>query len=234
MLAGLSSDEFKSLLLSVGTHRDRRSLSPVEAASLFKKALAAGASVVDCAEAVRLAGPTWIARFLKLLELPEDVRHLVGWGRKSGSIAFTSASDIARLEDSADQRHAIEASIAHDLSSLEVRQLVQLRNRSHKSVQQCVSEVLKLRPHIEVKHIFVGSIISEKLRKLLRSFSQSRRDELLNHVCRERLASMTLGARLGETRFTLVGGKDFGDFLAKNKERLEQQINDALEGTCNA
>src|SRR5215467_6501534 len=133
MLPGLTADEYKNLILSVGTHRGKRRISPMEAAVLFDKAERAGASLLDCAKAVQLEGPTWIGRFLNLLRLPEDVRHLVDWGRGAGAVTFTSATEIARLHDLDDQRTAIEAAIAHNLSSAEVRQLVQLRKRSRRT-----------------------------------------------------------------------------------------------------
>src|SRR5207245_8667337 len=129
MLPGLTADEYKKLILSVGTHRGKRLISPVEAAVLFEKARAAGAPLADCAKAVQLEGPTWVGRFLNLLKLPEDVRHLVDWGAGPGAVTFTSAADIARLDDSDDRRSAIQAALAHNLSTKEVRQLVQLRKR---------------------------------------------------------------------------------------------------------
>jgi len=230
MLPGLSSDELKNLLLSIGTHRGKRSLSPPEAALLFRKAIAAGASTSECAKAVQLEGPTWVARFVKLLDLPSDVLHLVDWGRRSGSVAFTSASEVSRLQDTEDQRRAMEATLKHDLSSSEVRQLVQLRTRSTKGIDQCVAEVLKMRPQVEVRHIFVGAVINDRVQARLRTQTQHERDAYLSRVCREKWPAVKLSGHLGAERFTLVGDKEFGVVVAARKNVLQQQVNDALEG----
>lgn len=228
MLVGLSADEYKKLLLSVGTHRGKRPLSPVEAAALLRKATSAGASLSECAKAVQLEGPTWVSRFLKLLDLPQDVQHLIDWGRGAGTIAFTSASEVSRLDDPVDQRRAIQVGLEHNLSSAEMRQLVQLRKRSRKPMDECVAGVLKMRPQIEIRHVFIGAVTGDPLRARLRGLSQYERDQLLEAACRKKLAGLRLSGRLGVERFTLVGGKDFGGLLAAKKEVLEQEIHEAL------
>ena len=227
MLPGLTTEEYKKLILSVGTHRGKRVISPVEAAVFFAKAQAARASPADCAKAVQLDGPTWVSRFLGLLKLPEDVRHLVDWGRGVGAVTFTSATEIARLDSHDDQRRAMEATLAHNFSSAEVRQLVQLRKRSRQTIEECTAGVVKMRPRIEVRHLFVGSV-AEGLRERLRSLGQYERDQLLAGVARKVVGSAQVSGRLGAERFTLVGGKDFGEVVAARKEVLEREVNDAL------
>ncbi|MGC4116784.1 MAG: hypothetical protein QM765_19940 [Myxococcales bacterium] len=87
----LSPEERKGLLLSVGTHRGRRPLSPIEVATLFKRDLAAGNTTGKLGPLVQLS-PTMIGRFVRLLSLSEDIRHLIGWqGAEEGSVSFTSA-----------------------------------------------------------------------------------------------------------------------------------------------
>ena len=80
----------------MGTHLNKRSLSPVEVACLFAKVLARGGSVGDCARAARFRGTTMVVRFLYLLKLPESARHLVDWGRIAGTIG-----DVRRSRDRA-------------------------------------------------------------------------------------------------------------------------------------
>jgi hypothetical protein len=227
MLPGLTSNEYKSLILSVGTHRGKRRVSPVEAAVLFDKAQRAGASLVDCAKAMQLSGPTWIGRFLNLLRLPEDVRHLVDWGRGPGAVTFTSATEIARLDEADDKRAAVEAAIAHSLSSSEVRQLVQLRKRSGRTMADCIEGVLKMRPQVEVRHVFIGSVV-EALRDRLRSLGQYERDELFAGVVRNAFGGLRPSGRLGVERFTLVGGKEFSGAVAAKEDVLEREINEAI------
>ena len=84
----LSSQERQGLLLSVGTHRGQRSLSPVEVANIFAKVLAAGGRCPTAPRAARLEGTTIVARFLRLLKLPKSVRHLVDWGAVPARLGF--------------------------------------------------------------------------------------------------------------------------------------------------
>src|SRR5262245_60099145 len=102
-LAALSGEERKRLLLSVGTHRRERYLSPVEVAHLFQKATRGGDTLADLAAAVQLDGTSWVARFITLLKLTPDVQHMVDWGKSGSTLAFTSAVELARLPDVDDQ-----------------------------------------------------------------------------------------------------------------------------------
>src|SRR5262249_46124281 len=101
--------------------------------------------------------------------------HLVDWGGGAGAVTFTSAADIARLDDPDDRRSAMQAVLAHSLSTKEVRQLVQLRKRSTRTIEECTDGVLRMRPQIEVRHVFIGSV-REPLRERLRGLGQYARD----------------------------------------------------------
>lgn len=226
MLPGLTADEYKKLILSVGTHRGKRLISPVEAALLFDKAKRAGASPADCAKAVQLEGPTWVGRFLNLLALPEDVRHLVDWGRAPGAVTFTSAADIARLDDPEDRRAAMQATLTHNLSTKEVRQLVQLRKRAPRTIAECVEGVLKMRPQIHVRHVFIGAVTKD-LWDRLRGLGQYARDEVFAGIVKRTVGGEVSG-RLGAERFTLVGGQAFATVIAEKKDTLEHDINEGL------
>src|SRR5687767_2612557 len=118
----LSERERQRLLLSVGTHRGQRPLSPVEVANLYAKMINAGASLSDCARASNLEGPTWVTRFLQLLKLPESVRHLIVFGGGAGTISFSTGAEIAKLENDAEEETLIRAALSHRLSGSEVRQ----------------------------------------------------------------------------------------------------------------
>ena len=93
MLAGLTALELGRLRMSVGygTHKRGRPLSPIEVGLLLRKARDEGASLQDCARAIQLDGTGHIGRFLRILELPDDLRHLVDWGAGNYFIFFTSA-----------------------------------------------------------------------------------------------------------------------------------------------
>ena len=228
----LSPEERQGLLLSVGTHRDERSLSPVEVANLFAKVIARGGSLSDCARAARLEGTMMVAHFLRLLKLPESVRHLVDWGRRSGTIGFSIGAELARLDDEVEEEEVVRGVLTYRLSVSEVRQIVQLRGRSKRSVEACLSEVVGMRPRVVKRYVYVGAVTNAALKTSLEFMSQGQRDALLASAIKSVLAVKDLAVtRLGPGRFTLVGGADFGEVMNQRKNSLEQEVNDALQGT---
>ena len=227
----LSPQERQGLLLSVGTHRGQRSLSPVEVANLFAKVIAGGGSLSDCARAARLEGTTIVARFLRLLKLPESVSHLVDWGSESDTIGFTVGAELARLDDDVEEETVVRGALAYHLSGSEIRQVVQLRKRSKRSVEECLTEVVGMRPRIEKRYVYVGAVTNAALKASLECMSQEQRDALFASAIKSVLAVKDLSVtRLGPGRFTLVGGEDFGKAMSLVKDSLEQEVNDALHG----
>ena len=89
MLAGLTALELGRLRMSVGygTHKKGRPLSPVEVGSLLQKARAEGVSLEECARAIQLDGTGHIGRFLRILDLPNHIQHLIDWGSGKNFVA---------------------------------------------------------------------------------------------------------------------------------------------------
>ena len=226
LLDALTPEERKALILSVGTHRGVRPLSPVEVAELLLKLSKAGATPAACAEALRI-GATQITRFLSLLGISEEAQHLIDWGRSDGTIAFTSAFEVSRLSPGADQKEAIRAALEYGFSSSEIRQLVQARKRSTKTIEECVQIILKMRPQVDVHHVLIGTV-REDLRDRLRCLSQQRRDDILNTALIGDFADLRVKGRLGFERFTLVGGAALGNAIKSQKDQIEQRLNTAL------
>lgn len=225
----LTPQERQGLLLSVGTHRGRRKLSPVEVATIFSKIIAAGGSLSDCARAARFEGTTMVARFLRLLKLPEPVRHLVDWGSVPGNIGLSSGAELARLENAADEEEVVRGVLTYRLSGSEVRQVVQLRKRSKRPVKDCLDEVVGMRPRIEKRYVYVGAVTDIALKDALDKLTQHERDALLAGAMKSVLPATKLAVtRLAANRFTLVGGADFGDAIKQKNDSLEHEINDAL------
>lgn len=228
-IQGLSNDERRLLLLSVGTHRGRRPLSPVEVAVLFQKAISAGSTLADCADAANLEGTTWVSRFLRLLKLPLSARHLVDWGGGSGSIGLSNASEIARLETEHDQEKVIECVLANRFSVSEVRQVVQLRKRSGRPIEACLEEVLKMRPQIEKRYLYIGAVTEARVKDRLRSMSQHERDDIFSRAIGSiEWHNKLFLKKLGPDSFTLLGDDIFGKFVSDKKEVLEQEVNNSL------
>jgi hypothetical protein len=203
MIKGLTSDEERDVILSVGTHQRERRLSPTEVAELFAKALAGGATRTELADACQLTGGTWIGRFLRLNSLPADVRHIIGWGADGSSLSMTQAQEIARLRSDDGKRLLALKALEHRLSSTEVREIVQVIDRSGATVDAAVQAQLKLRPRVQYKYVFVGLIGKPSLSKHLESLTQGERDQLI----REYLTSKKLKVQghMSPTQFVLIG-----------------------------
>ena len=214
MLPGLTPEEFKDTLFSVGSHRESRFLSPVEVAVNFDRALAAGASTSDLTREVHLSR-TMVRRFLKLLQLHPDVQYLVDWGGSGdGMLSFSSANKILELS-SGDQARLAAACIKHQLIKSETISVVQLRERSGRDLNDCVADVVSRRKRTVVREVVIGSITNELVREGLRRLRQSDRDQLLTDFIRERYSELrSFRVRLAPHRYTIVGGKDVGREVA--------------------
>lgn len=234
MLAGLSALELGRLRMSVGygTHKKGRPLSPIEVGLLLQRARSEGVSLEECAKAIQLDGTGHIGRFLRVLDLPNDILHLVDWGSGKNFIGFTSAVELAKLKDAVAQRAVAEALLSNGLSSKEVRQVVQLHSRSGRDIEACIREVLAMRPKIERRFVFVGSLASEDM-EALEKLTQSVRDAILTSGI-EALGLRNATGRMGPRFFTLVGNERFDASMREiGKEnieaRLRAHISEAIE-----
>ena len=228
-MRGLTAEEHKALLRSVGTHRADRPLSPLEVGRLIGKAIQAGSTRSECAEALQV-GSTQVATFLKLLDLADNIQHLADWGNStSASISFSALAEFARLRKS-DQIEAARAVLQYQLTWKEVVQITQMVDRSAKPMRECVDDVLKLRPQVEKRHLFVGAIVSEKLRDILSSLTQQERDRLFQAaIAALGLEAPSVSGRLGDGNFTILSSANLTQLLGLNPDELERAVNDALE-----
>ena len=225
MLAGLSALDLGRLRMSVGygTHRKGRPLSPIEVGLLLRKARDAGVSLDDCAKAIQLNGTGHIGRFLRILDLPEDLLHLVDWGAGKRFIGFTAAVELAKVQNAREQYLIAEAILSDALNSKEVRQVAQLRERSGRAVETCIDEVLRMRPTIEQRYVFVGSVAEERVAEL-DQLTQAARDAILESGI-EQLGLYGATGRLGPRFFTLVGTERFNASMqAVGKGNIEARL----------
>ncbi len=226
----LTPTELRDLMLSVGTHRADRRLSPVEVARSIDKMLRSHSDRQHCAERLGIS-LTQISSFLKLLSLDPKFQHLADWrGAKNASIPFSTLSEIARL-NSSDQSQVVAAILRHHLKWKEVIQVVQISERSHEPIDVCIKNVLALRPDIETQHLFVGRISSGSDRKRLAGMPQTDRDEHLRRVLRTLVGSKyQIKSRLGEDTFTILSDHDLPSMLQLTADELEKTINNSLQG----
>ncbi len=236
MISGLSSLELGRLRMSVGygANKKGRLLSPIEVASLLHNARHEGASLSDCATAIHL-NETGASRFLRILNLPQDIQHLIDWGTPQNGIGFSTAVELARLQDVDDQRAVADSILSIGLTSKEVRQVAQLRIRSGRSIGACVKEVLGMRPTIERRYVFIGSVLEQGIADALTELTQAERDSILESGI-ERLHLQGASGRLGKRLFTLVGDESFNESMKTvGKENIEEQLcNHIAEAVGNA
>lgn len=227
-MRGISAEELRDLILSVGIHKQERILSPVEVAELLEKAINAGATIQEISKEI-LLNPTMTTRLHRLLNLTPETQLLVGWGGKS-RISPSTASEIARLKTTEEQEFLGRATLEHGLSKKEVIHIVEVRNKFNKPINECVEEILKMRPRIIRRYLFIGAVRSLEVRNKLSEMSQKERDVLFNKVVTSNLPNLpSWDGLLGVNRFTLVGNEDLDQALSKLSTDFASSINDYLE-----
>lgn len=225
MLAGLSPLELGRLRMSVGygTHKKGRWYSPIEVGILFRRACDSGASPSDCATEARIDG-TGVGRFFRILNLPQDLQHLVNWGSGKDAIGFSTAAELVRLQDDEEQRIVAKSILVEGLNSKEVRQVVQLRTRSGRPIHECLKEVLGMRPTIERRYVFIGSVIDQRVEEALIDLTQMKRNAILTSAIK-RIGLQGASGRLGKRFFTLVGDDRFDASMQSiGKENIETRL----------
>lgn len=210
----LSIDQQKKLILSVGTKGSQRPLSPVEVAQAIDVELQAGTAISEMALQCGLNDATMIKRFHRLMQLAPEIQHMIGWGKAPSTLSFTVASHIARISDPADQETLCKAALENDLSTDEVREIIQVVERAGLPIAQAIDGVLDLRPRQHRLYAFIGLITDRSLRVRLAGLGQQGRNELLKRLvpCLSATLPQWSGT-LGTAKFTLVGATDFAEVL---------------------
>ena len=229
MLPGLSSQELKDLLMSVGTHQKKRRLSPMEVSKILHKTISSGAGLEECRNFVQLKDRSVLKNFLTLSKLSPGLQHLVDWGQSDATISFTASTEISRLNED-EQQVLGENALKHRLRKNEVKQIVQLRRRSRRKIEDCIDEIVGMRPQIETRYMFVG-IVRKGLRRKLLEMKQLERDLLFSRVVFHAYPEIEKKSfRLGEEMFTIVTDEDGANQLkAGGDECFEESINRSLE-----
>lgn len=228
-MRGISTDIQKKLLLSVGSHRAARPLTPVEVAQAVQASLDAGSTLQEIAEFLHLESTSELTKFVRLLRLSTDVRHLVDWGRPKSAIGFTVASEVARLDAPDEQMQLCKAALEHGIGRSEMQQLLQLHQRSGRSIEDCVAEILRLRPRVQRIHVLIGAVTSPDVCQRLAAISQADRDVVMRSAVKKAFPKLgKFGCRLGTDRFTVTGDDGVSTELAQGGKDFEAAINDSL------
>ena len=230
MAQDLSPELKRDLILSLGTHRTERRLSPLEVARLIDLLYRKGTSFKEIAHLVSLRSTSTLREIHRLLALAPDVQHLVGWGKPSAStLPMKSAQQIARLSSWSDQLAAAKATLVHELTSEEARQLVESKIRSQEPIDDCVNAVLRLRPTIERKYLFLGAVTSSGVCRHLESLTQMERDEVFKASVNHHFGKWPQwSGKLGVSKFSIFGDAELAETIDK-LPGFEQEITVCLE-----
>jgi len=229
-MKGISPEELRDLILSVGTHQSERTLWPVGVAELLEKAINAGTTVKELSEEV-LLNSTMITRFRRLLSLAPEIQHLVGWGGGS-QVSFSTASEIARLRTPEEHTFLVKCTLEYSLSKNEVIQIIEVRNKFRKPIGECVEEILRMRPKIVKRYLFIGAIKSADVRSRLSTISQQERDALFSKAVTSNYPDLPYWeGMLGIKGFNLIGNEDLDQALSKLPTDFESTINGYLESS---
>jgi hypothetical protein len=161
-------DIYSNLLLSVNTHKSDRPLEPIEVAELIadlKKET--NETWNEIASRIGI-GKDQINAFRKLLKLPKQVHYAIGWGdTNEDKLAFTTASIIAELDEEEEMEILCKVALSNKLKKEETERVLQLKKMHiSKNIKECVNDVLKLRPIIEIGYIIVSSVHDTTLTRL--------------------------------------------------------------------
>ena len=229
-MKGISAENLRDLILSVGTHKQERTLSPIEVAELLEKAINAGTTIQEISKEI-LLDSTMTTRLRRLFNLAPEIQHLVGWGGKS-RISTSTASEIACLRTLEEQEFLAKATLEHGLSKREVIQIVEVRNKFSKPIDECVKEIMKMRPRIIRRYLFIGAVKSSEVQNGLSKMSQEERNVLFNKAVTSNYPDLPYWeGLLGIKGFNLIGNEDLNQALSKLSTDFESIINDYLESS---
>lgn len=218
----MPSMSMQNLILSVGTHHKNRPLSPYEVGQhivYFRQKL--GSEVLH--DRIGIDNST-SQKFVKLLALDPTVAELVSFGRTPGGLSFSAAAELARISDPVNQRTVARRAIERQMTKEELRQTVQILQRSRRTPESVLDEVLGMRTEVEVMQVFLGTVTDFDVTHALAEMTQVQRSEIFERVLRHVAVPIATGRLQPETFSLLLPGQ-----LPKGAlEQLEGDINDAL------
>lgn len=182
----LSPEEKGQLLASIGVRRSGRPFDPITVAEIFKYTPSNGELAKKLGVSSRLVG-----MFKSLLFLPEDIKDYVRVGKIS---SIDKAVRIASLRDPIAQLFLAKAIVTEPttFTAPVISAIVTLKNRNKDMpIEDCTKRVLKSRPIIENRYVFVTSIAKD-LSKTVTDKAQAQgisAVELLKGILRQSLPS---------------------------------------------
>ena len=119
--------------------------------------------------------------------------------------------------------------LAHKLTWKEAVQLVQIAMRSGNPIEECIAQVLNLRPQIITRHLFVGAVTNTQTRAWLHTIPQNQRDGFLSNALRKLTGpDYPTNVRLGVDEFTVLSDHALPTLLGLQPNDIEASINQTL------
>lgn len=233
-MKGLSQDDKRNLILSVGTHKSFRRLTPIQVAQKIEVSLKSGESIDDLGREISLSRNV-IRSFLSLLKLPETIQAIIGWGSDTTTVAFSSGIEIARLEEENSRIVLAKAILENELNLQEVTQVVQINKRSKKSIHDSIEAVLKQRPIIEKRHVIIGEINKPKVIHQASNLGEKEQNEILNNSLRKFGPGQSpYGSKLNGKFFIIVCDDQYYQELNLMGNDIETTVSNILEREINS
>jgi len=215
------------LSLSLGTHKKNRPFGPVTAGK--KLALRCEHAPKDVIARRYRISNEMLREFLSFSKLSPKAQQILD----SWDIGIDKIYRISMLKSAEDKDLLATALVEYDLSSKEVRNIVQLKNRNYSlSIPHCVDIVLKSRPVIERHHLVLTEIedithrdIEEKAKTHNISIEGVLRTTLEKILPINSLVTLTIKDKLVLLNLTEEG---FQSFKAKADE-LGVELNNLIE-----
>jgi hypothetical protein len=228
-MRGLSPEETRDLIVSVGTHRTDRRLLPYQVASFINKAQKSGESVDSISDQINISKSV-IRSFLTLLKLPEKVQSMIGWGSEATSIAFSTAVEIARLDTPLEMEILAQNVLELGLSLKDATQVVQIYKRSNGSINDAIKTVLDLQVEYEKRHLIIGEILSTETIHYLSNLNNEQRNLFFkNSLIKNGLGPPTYGHKIQGKFFIIVVDEQYYKKVISLGEGLEEKFTIILQ-----
>ncbi len=159
MLDLLSSDERRDLILSIGTHKKNRRLSPIQVAQLLNRLYQIqGISLKEIAQELELKDSSILHRFISLLSLPPEIQPLINWGTSPGYLSFSVAAEISRAKESEKINLLAKDALENQRTKEEVRAIIQCNLRGGGSLSHCIETIDSTRSKVIHHYVFLGQV----------------------------------------------------------------------------
>ena len=226
------------LLLSVNVSGTDRPLSPLDVATEIHTMMTDLGGDRD--ELVRRLpiGQDLTRQFLRLLDLPPQIRGMVVWGEsrhETGAIGFSVASRIASLNEPDDMLSVVGAitEMPRPVTAEEIKGIVSLKKSNHdKPIEECLSEVLNVtRPVTIIHHMFLSGLdpdIARSLKRRARASGKSAHELAADSLRRVFPSDLLKGARVFSDCIRLSLARNGTDFISGYSESRGIPMQEAL------